>query len=612
MNTISISHNNLSLVQSFIRHYIGDSQYVDSLILTMSSNNKIVKTFADEELIELLQNPSWENIDQTIMYTVSLKHVYQYHFVYNDENISVNIIIQKNSQNIIPNNIPSFNWDNISEECFMESDNDRFMNEIQLAIYLKTPDIEHYHLPDKSVFETIEMVTETTSNDKFYSKYLQNKGLNQAINPKVFQVTGSNLQFITDNINQFTANMKTDGIRTLVVIYNNVIMCYQRDFKFLYLHDLNIEGNYIFDCELCLGRLHIFDCYVFEDNDISTEIYTYRVDKIHEFTDKYTIFIGTEYISGSDCLEYTYMFKKQASMFDEYFNDVNFTNVLQVLMSVNITDNTIENINKYINTLKQLENDTRDNEYIQKYINNLISMLKDVNANKYKSSLGLCRDLKISNHIIFAYSPVVIEGLIGYYNQIGFTSSENNIKKYSINFVANCRQNNAIIPVSFTEKIINMYKNYNYPNDGVIFTHNVPVIFENISNKTIYYKWKPRDQLSADVKLVFDNSNVNLLYDNKRYVMTNIMYNDNYGKEILFNNMTTELELNNFNKMLPVCKNGDIIQSGNIVEVVPLWNGREWSYILLKIRYDKIRTNAYTTINNIYEYQRNFIDILLS
>ena len=57
----SISYTKLSLVQSFIRHYIGNSQYIDSLVLTILKDNDIVMELSNDNLIAFLQNPVWND-----------------------------------------------------------------------------------------------------------------------------------------------------------------------------------------------------------------------------------------------------------------------------------------------------------------------------------------------------------------------------------------------------------------------------------------------------------------------------------------------------------------------------------------------------------------------
>ena len=615
MNTKQISPKDLSIIQSFIRHYIGESQYKDSLELSLLLDNKYVMQLSDEDLISFLQNPVWnENINQSISYEVTLQHIYQYHFMYDTDNITVNILIKKKSQNIIPVNIPTFDWNNIDEDCFIESDSPRFIEEILLSIKLGSPDIEHYHLPDKSVSETISIVNinENTENDKFYSEYLGYKH-QEELNPKVFQLTHANFYSkndnnyinISDNINSFVANMKIDGIRTLIVIYNNIVMCYQRNIKFMYIHQQNIKGNYIFDCELCKGKLHLFDCYYYNDKDISEYKYLDRVYMINQFVENYSDFIATKYVSGENTLKYNYNFKQIVLMFEEFFKSKQFEETIRYISNINSSVN-IDSKDNYINNiLNVILNIPNIDQNISKYISKLKETLSAVNSEKYKCALQLCKELNIPNRLIIVYSPVIIEGLIGYYNQIGYTSNEEFIKKYSILFVNTCRQSKANIPISFTELITDMYNNCEYDNDGIIFTHNIPMLFN--SKSTIYYKWKPRDKLSVDVKLEFDTNDMNEI-NNKRYISTKIMINTTKIKTL---QKETEMELNNFNKMLPKCINNDIIQSGDIVEMVPLWNGLKWSYIPLKIRYDKVYTNSKRVIENIYDLQKNFINILV-
>ena len=626
----SISYTKLSLVQSFIRHYIGNSQYIDSLILTILKDNDIVMELSNDNLIAFLQNPVWnDEINQSTVYTVSLRHVYEYHFMYENENIDVNIIIAKTPQQISPVNIPTYNWDNIDESCYIECTNKHFIQEIELAIKLNSPDTEHYHLPNKSVYDTIQIlnINDVTPNDELYVQYLKLKGQSQ-LNPKVFQVTLDNFnesnndvnninKNINKNIVNFTANMKIDGIRTLIVITNGVIICYQRDTKFKYLYNQQIEGNYIFDCELCRGRLHLFDCYYYNDSDISEYKYTDRVNMIKQFADKYPDFIAPKYISINDCLqdeyfvknfdidEYfkrNYIFKSQTLKFENFFKSNNFNEIIQFMNSINKSFN-IDHKNGYINAIESiLKLDLSPN--ISKYLEDLKLMLTPIINDRYKNAYDLCKLLKIPYRMILVYSPVLIEGLIGYYNQIGYVSSEEFIKQYSIKFVKECRQSEAKIPISFTEILTGMYNSCEYDNDGVIFTFNGPMSFDPKS--TIYYKWKPRDKLSADVKLEFDMNDITEI-NNKRYVFTKIMIDT---KNVHTSNHETEMELNNFNNMLPKCINEDIIQSGNIVEVVPLWNGLDWTYIPLRIRYDKVYTNSKQTIENIYSFQKEFINII--
>ena len=115
------------------------------------------------------------------------------------------------------------------------------------------------------------------------------------------------------------------------------------------------------------------------------------------------------------------------------------------------------------------------------------------------------------------------------------------------------------------------------------------------------------------MKLVFDSSSVNTPFDgtSNRYVTANIVYTDSNNKDVNYKNITVELLLNNFNKTLPKCDNGDIVTSGSIVEIVPLFTGIDYTYKLLRIRYDKTKTNARRTIDTIYNLQQKFINILL-
>lgn len=617
MNTFAIRFDHFDIIQSYIRQFIGDNQYVDSLHLNVKQDKTTILSIENDDLIAFLQQPQWPNtIDQTKTYTVELYHKYVYQFNYYDNNITVNIVIQKQPQSITPANIPEFNWNNIPETSYIESSSPRFLNDVGFVIQLQTPNIEHFHLPDVSVANTIEFNV-SSECDTYYKQYLVLKK-KPMINPKVFQINDTIMKSITANIKYYRANMKTDGIRTLVVIVNNVVQCYQHNdnIKFLYKHTTPINGTFIFDCELCLGRLHIFDCYVYTDTngtrDVSLLNTDERIKLVTQFTDTYTEYIGTKMISGEDVLQRSsYDFKNIAAQFIDFFERPDFNDIITAIGTLGGNINFLNSKDAYINKVNSLRNTFADNENIMNYIQSLLNSITTVNPDAYKSAYDLCMTSKITPNYIFAYSPVLIEGLIGYYNQIGFLKSEEKIKKYAILFVTKCRDAHATIPVSFTERITAMSNSYEYPNDGVIFVANQPI--ESAATKSIYFKWKPQDKLSADVKLVFDSSNVNIPFDGStnRYVTANIVYTDTSNKDMNFKGLTTELLLNNFNKTLPKCENGDIVKNGSIVEVVPLFTGIDFTYKLLRIRYDKTKTNAKRTIDTIYSLQERFINLLL-
>lgn len=617
MNTFAIRPDHFDIIQSYIRQFIGDNQYVDSLHLNVKQDKTTILSIENDDLIAFLQQPQWpDTIDQTKTYTVELYHKYVYQFNYYDNNITVNIVIQKQPQSITPANIPEFNWNNISETSYIESSSPRFLNDVGFVIQLQTPNIEHFHLPDVSVANTIEFNV-SSECDTYYKQYLVLKK-KPIINPKVFQINDTIMKSITANIKYYRANMKTDGIRTLAVIVNNAVQCYQHNdnIKFLYKHTTPINGTFIFDCELCLGRLHIFDCYVYTDTngtrDVSFLNTDERIELVTQFTDTYTEYIGTKMISGENVLQRSsYDFKNIAAQFIDFFERPDFNDIITAIGTLGGNINLLNSKDAYINKVNSLRNTFADNENIMNYIQSLLNSITTVNPDAYKSAYELCIKLKITSNYIFAYSPVLIEGLIGYYNQIGFLKSEEKIKKYAILFVTKCRDARADIPVSFTERITDMSNSYEYPNDGVIFVANQPI--ESVATKSIYFKWKPQDKLSADVKLVFDSSNVNIPFDGStnRYVTANIVYTDTSNKDMNFKGLTTELLLNNFNKTLPKCENGDIVKNGSIVEVVPLSTGIDFTYKLLRIRYDKTKTNAKRTIDTIYSLQERFINILL-
>ena len=200
MNTFAIRPDHFDIIQSYIRQFIGDNQYVDSLHLNVKQDKTTILSIENDDLIAFLQQPQWpDTIDQTKTYTVELYHKYVYQFNYYDNNITVNIVIQKQPQSITPANIPEFNWNNISETSYIESSSPRFLNDVGFVIQLQTPNIEHFHLPDVSVANTIEFNV-SSECDTYYKQYLVLKK-KPIINPKVFQINDTIMKSITANKN---------------------------------------------------------------------------------------------------------------------------------------------------------------------------------------------------------------------------------------------------------------------------------------------------------------------------------------------------------------------------------------------------------------------------
>lgn len=644
----------IPIIQGFIRRYIGSSQYEDSLIMTITDGDN-ARTYANADLIEFLQSFDTSEWQSENLYSVDLKHVYHYQFLFLDSNIDVNIIISKNTQaNTVGVNIPKINWNTIGETCKIESTNHKFLNEIQYCIYLGTPNLNDYHLSDQSVMDLIQFVDSSNINNddvnnpnypahpehpdhsiyevnKYYTNYhamkIQEFKLDakksDVLNPKVHQISTKIMDMINDDIPSYSANMKIDGIRTLVVIYNNIVLCYQRNVMFIYKHESSIADNYIFDCEICQGRLHIFDCYLCNDVDVSKYNFIAsdqpcRFNYINQFVERYPEFIGLQYVMSDVVVKNNTSknIKEIVSLLSEYYtnSEFNFNDVVTIMKNyyAYAKNNIIlDDRSNYYNSLQYFQNPNFSEE-VNTFTKNYINALKEiiyryVNDNYYKNAVEFCQNLGISNDIMFVFSPIIIVGFIDFYNQLGFTSNEKDIKRYSTTFVKTyCK-----LSESFTEKISRMYKECEYPNDGVIFVKNSPMTFKK--GETIYYKWKPLTKLSMDVRLRFNPSNVLFMYDNdnKKYVSADVYYDDRQGSFKYFTN-SIDLYLTNFNQTLPQCENGDICTNNCIVELVPLWNGLKMSeFILLKVRYDKIKTNAKLTLNNIVQDQQNYIDIIL-
>ena len=182
---------------------------------------------------------------------------------------------------------------------------------------------------------------------------------------------------------------------------------------------------------------------------------------------------------------------------------------------------------------------------------------------------------------------------------IGYYDNESIYKKYAYQIVNDMQQSEIILPHNSLIDLKESYKSCTYPNDGIIFTQNSPM------DHGMYIKWKPRDKLSADLKIILsDDITVN---NSENYMRgsLNIYKNKRDTEYVPYNFL-----LNNFNKTLPMCENKDIVQSNNIVEVVPILKGnKQYDYKLLKVRYDKEESNSKKVVDEIFNQIDNYINL---
>lgn len=607
---ISVNQENLRFLQSYIRKFINDDQYEESLILTIQNEKEII-TYKNDDLIIFLQDKKINENNYNC--NVSLKKEYKYQFNYFNENITVIVNISKELQEMRYNDIFNFNWNNIPEFIYLQAP-EMFINDIKYVFYLKNPDIENYCKENKHISETISFINDNNDdNDNLLKSFSANKNTDI----KVYQLAENDFNYINTHIDKYLINIKIDGIRTLIVIVNNIIKCYQGDKKFIYNYNGPvIEGSYIFDCELCNGNLHIFDCwYACPDSSIynsNFDIYKLllksndgndRISVINSFCEKYN-FIKFNVLNIPECPinNITTDYRKFCNYIKEFVENGTLDDIINFKKSLIINgdfsqryyDDLSKNIDEAIDIAKD----------VNKYNNKLYKMYSQ-NPTFKAEAYNLCMSFNIPQDIIHAYSPYIILGLIYYYYLIDFNDDNLIFKKYvySNNFVEN---NKAYLKKPLTPTISMFYKDSQYPNDGLIFVNNSPIDFAN--NKTIYYKWKPKDKLSFDIKIDFDKDDVINIYETtQNYVLATFM--NSQGNNI--ENSRIKIELNNFNRTLPCCKNGDIILSGDIVEIVPFYNGFITEYILLRIRYDKVKANGNRTIKTIKNYQTNYINLII-
>ena len=612
--TFEIKSDQLPLFQCVLRHYIGDNQYDDTYFMEILDNDTLIHDLTNDDLRLFLSGKQSIDIDMSKKYNVNIGYQYKYNFIYYNEPITVTLYIYKRYNGLI-NEIKKHQWNKEKEEIDVHCENIHFSNELMYALQLKTPVLEHYHLKDNYVDNLIEVINNYKSNyyNKVYTDYKNDKDVNvenanifkqnvnkfNLIQPVVFQI--SDFKNIQDN---YISTIKIDGIRTLVIIENNVITCCQNNGIFRYKHDINIEGNYIFDCELCNGILHIFDCYNYNNENCYNKNYVDRIKLINEFAEKYPIFVGITYIPinsqinvidnisiPENILEFY-----TSSNFDNIFHQIDLlTRNTSILYSDFTNNNYLDFIEKILKSKISNVND------IKEYYSKLQIYLKGINDQLYKS---ICEQLNkfigqylndsnrdYYNTCFKIYSPVIIYKFLCVYMELGFKDNKRKLRNIAINFVNQLKNNGIKIPTSSSMIIEQMYTTCEYPKDGVIFTKNDVIKFSGS-----YHKWKPRNMLSVDMRVVFKD-----MYDD--YVTVDLCNkNECNHKNII-------LEYNNFNKTLPKCENGDIVQSDNIVEIVPYFDNNEYKYNLMRVRYDKTAPNAARTCNTIFKLQTDFINI---
>ncbi|MBR2022758.1 MAG: hypothetical protein IJ997_03615, partial [Mycoplasmataceae bacterium] len=137
---ISVNQENLRFLQSYIRKFINDDQYEESLILNIQNENETI-TYKNDDLILFLQDKKLN--ENNYICNVSLIKEYKYQFNYFNENITVIVNISKQPQALQYNNIFGFDWNTIIESISLQAP-EMFINDIKYVFYLKNPDIEHY------------------------------------------------------------------------------------------------------------------------------------------------------------------------------------------------------------------------------------------------------------------------------------------------------------------------------------------------------------------------------------------------------------------------------------------------------------------------------------
>lgn len=590
----------LPLFQNFIRHYIGDKQYTDTYFLEVydNNNNCINRIINDELKLFMAGKEEIQHSSPDEHYKVLIGYDYEYNFEYNNKIITVILRIFKQKNKIKISNIKSQLWNDTTEKCFVYSNNVDFINELYYVFALKTPNLEHYHKNNERITDRIMLLQHEKDATKLMKDYY--------VDYPVYQLSKDNVAKLNDL--NYIASIKIDGIRTFVVITKNKIICYQKYVSFEYIHNMNITGNYIFDCELCNGELFLIDCFMYNNIDMKEIIFSERINCMKEFANNYPIFNNQEHITINVNILNDYINNNDISRFKKYFENPDFFNSINSLKQLVL--NTTFNYNKsqYLTQLNILYNKINQNQnfnnkdLLLSYIKTLINYINKIQTEYFKNAYEQCIKIIRNNYInmyMILYSPIVLITLLSYYYKIGYYDNESVYKKYAYQIVNDMNQSKIILPHNSLIDLEESYKNCTYPNDGIIFTENSHM------KPGMYIKWKPRDKLSADLKIILsDDITVN---NSENYMLGSLNCLKN-NKDFTY--VSHNFLLNNFNKTLPMCENKDIVQSNNIVEVVPISKGnKQYDYKLLKVRYDKEKPNSITTVKEIFNQIDNYINL---
>lgn len=599
-----LNNTSLSLFQSFIRHYIGDKQYTDTYFLRIiDNNNKIIYDIINDELkLFMAGKKEIQHSSPNERYSVQIGYDYEYNFEYNNEIITVILKIYKQKDNITISNIKSYSWNKITERCYVYSSNVDFINELDYVFELKTPNLEHYHKNNERITDRI-MLSPQENNAAILTKNIGSY--------PVYQLSRKDLNNLNDYNNNYIASIKIDGIRTLVIITNNKIICKQKEVSFEYIHNMKITGNYIFDCELCNGELFLIDCFMYNGTDMKNSNFSERVNCMKEFANNYPIFNNQEHIAINGNILNDYI-NNDISTFKKYFENPDFFNSINSLKQFVLNTKIFNYVkDQYLSLLHKLYNSIKSNQNINNkdlllsYVETLYNYIKNNIQNEkffrsaYEQCINIIKNDCIHMYMIL-YSPIVLITLLSYYYKIGYYDNESVYKKYAYQIVKemydSCKIN---LPHNSLIDLNESYKSCTDPKDGIIFTENVPM------KQGMYIKWKPRDKLSADLKIILsDDITVN---NSENYMLGSLNCLKN-NKDFTY--VSHNFLLNNFNKTLPMCENKDIVQSNNIVEVVPILKGnKQYDYKLLKVRYDKEKPNGKTTVDEIFNQINNYIHL---
>jgi hypothetical protein len=170
--------------------------------------------------------------------------------------------------------------------------------------------------------------------------------------------------------NNFVWSEKMDGIRYLLIIYNNYVYSWQNVEQLKYLCEIksNVKSEsnkniYILDCEKINNSFYVFDCYIFNNNDIRKHDYITRLKYAKTFINNYSLL------------------NENVNLNSNQNSNSNQNLKLNQNSNSNVNSNSNQNSNSNINQNQNINQNTNENSNQNSNVNS------NSNQNKYEFKL---------------------------------------------------------------------------------------------------------------------------------------------------------------------------------------------------------------------------------